>query len=113
MATYTVRSVLEWTSRSGKEEDHAYEERLTIWNTDSLDEAIELAEKEETEYINDSTSEKEGMISLGFYQGFWCFNNIELKEQGVEIFSLLRESDLAPNEYLNAFFETGTEHQQE
>jgi hypothetical protein len=59
MATYTVRSVLEWKNRKGREKKHVYEERLTIWNSDSLDEAIELAEKEETEYINDSTSENE------------------------------------------------------
>ena len=112
MATYTVRSVLEWKNRKGREKKHVYEERLTIWNSDSLDEAIELAEKEETEYINDSTSEKEGMISLGFYQGYSSFLNIKLIEQGVEVFSLLRESDLDADEYLDAFFDTGTEHEQ-
>ncbi len=83
-----------------------------MWNADSLDEALELAEKEELEYIGNSTSEKEGMVSLGFYQGYWLYTDLDLKEQGIEVFSLLRESDLKPDAYLDAFFDTGTEHQQ-
>lgn len=112
MATYTVRSVLEWTSRIGREKKHVYEERLTMWNASSLGEALELAEKEEKEYIGHSTSVKEGMMSLGLYQAYWSHVDIDLKIQGMEVFSLLRESDLKPDAYLDAFFDTGTEHQQ-
>jgi len=32
---------------------------------------------------------------------------------GAEVFSLLRESDLEPDAYLDAFFDTGTERQTE
>ena len=32
---------------------------------------------------------------------------------GAELFSLLRESDLEPKEYLDAFFDTGDERQGE
>ena len=32
---------------------------------------------------------------------------------GVEVFSLLRTSDLSPSNYLNAFFDTGGERQQD
>jgi hypothetical protein len=31
--------------------------------------------------------------------------------QGAEIFSLLRDSELEPDEYLDAFFDTGTERE--
>jgi len=32
-------------------------------------------------------------------------------DHGSEVFSLLRNSDLQPDEYLNAFFDTGSERQ--
>jgi hypothetical protein len=34
-----------------------------------------------------------------------------LSGSGVEVFSLIRDSDLPPKEYLDQFFDTGTEHQ--
>lgn len=112
MATYSVRSVLEWKGRKEIKKKHLYEERITIWNAESLDEAIALAEKEEAEYINCEASKKEEMEPLSFYQGYWAYQEIDLRSQGSEVFSLLRESDLEPEEYLDSFFDTGTEHQQ-
>jgi hypothetical protein len=40
------------------------------------------------------------------------FQDIDLKEQGTEVFSLLRVSDLGADKYLDRFFDTGFEHQQ-
>ncbi|MGJ8640590.1 MAG: hypothetical protein ACSHYA_14470 [Opitutaceae bacterium] len=112
MATYSVRSVLEWTGRNEIRKKHLYEERITVWNAESLDEAIALAEKEEAEYIHCESSKKEAMVSLSFYQAYWAYEEVDLRKQGLEIFSLLRESDLEPDDYLDAFFDTGTERQQ-
>jgi len=111
MTTFSVRSVLEWKGRKELKKKHLYEERITIWNANSLNEAIAFAEKEEKEYINSECSRKEMMEPLGFYQGFWSFDEVELTKQGSEIFSLLRESDLDPDAYLDTFFDTGMEHQ--
>ena len=37
--------------------------------------------------------------------------NESLQASGVEVFSLLRESGLAPSEYIDAFFDSGTERE--
>jgi hypothetical protein len=37
----------------------------------------------------------------------------ELEGNGIELFSLLRESDLEPSAYLDHFHDTGTERQTE
>ena len=73
----------------------------------ALDDAIELAEKEAAEYA------AEGEEFLGLSQGFWLFDDLALPQQGIEVFSLLRESDLEPKAYLDAFFDTGFERQAE
>jgi hypothetical protein len=44
-------------------------------------------------------------------QGFYLFDDIE--SSGKEIYSLLRESNLKPEKYLDRFFDTGFEHQRE
>ena len=60
----------------------------------------------------EESSKKENMSSLGFYQAFAGFKEVSLDLQGEEVFSLLRQSDLDPDDYLDQFFDTGDEHQQ-
>lgn len=105
MPTYTVRMVIQWVPRPDQEKKFLYEERITAWNTDSLDAAIDEAEKEASEYA------EEGSQVLDLFQGYWLFDEVNLIPQGTEVFSLLRESDLEPSDYLDSFFDTGTEHQ--
>ena len=109
---YSIRSVLEWKGRKQIQKKHLYEERITIWNADSLDEAIALSEKEIERYMSEESSKKEKMVSLGFCQAFAGFKEISLDLQGEEVFSLLRQSDSDPDDYLDQFFDTGDEHQQ-
>ena len=49
------------------------------------------------------------MEYLGFAQSYELIDPI--KANGIEIFSLLRESDLNPQEYIDAFFDTGNQRQ--
>lgn len=80
-----------------------FEERITIWEADSADGAIARAEKEVREYASTL-----GMRYLGLAQSY------ELPDpptDGVEVFSLVRESDLADEAYLDSFSDTGTERQ--
>lgn len=107
MATYSVRCIFRWAPRADQTKRHLYEERITVWAADTLDEAIELAEAEAAEYAS------EGEEFLRLSQGFWMFEDLVLPRQGIEVFSLLRESDLEPREYLDAFFDTGLERQAE
>jgi hypothetical protein len=100
---YTVRCVFRWTSWEGR----PFEERITLWRADSLDDAIELAEREARTY-----AEENGVERLSFSQAYQLSDGSEL-ENGAEVFSLLRDSELTPDDYIDTFFSTGTEHAQD
>ncbi len=102
MESYSVRCIFRWSPRSDQKLKYIYEERITLWLANSIDAAIEKAEKEAKEYIEDSEDEY-----LGLAQAFVLSDS--LVADGIEIFSLLRESNLEPKEYLDAFFDTGNE----
>ena len=82
----------------------AYEERITIWQADSAEEAIGRAEAEATEYAWDGTE------PLALYQSFEL---ADAPGDGVEVFSLIRRSELPPDEYLDSFFATGSEEEKQ
>jgi hypothetical protein len=98
---YTVRCVF----RSRSDHGFAYEERLTLWLADSIDQAIILAEGEAAEYARVVEDEY-----VGLAQAYWL---PEPPASGAEVFSLIRDSELASEEYLNRYFDTGREHQSE
>ncbi|WP_138761098.1 hypothetical protein [Modestobacter altitudinis] len=83
----------------------AYEERITIWWAGWFDEAIELAEAEAAEYAADI----EGVSDLGLVQAYVL---PEPPGQGVEVFSLIRDSGLTADDYIDQFFDTGGERRQ-
>lgn len=83
-----------------------YEERITLWRARSADDAIERAEAEALEYaaaIEESPSTYTGLAQ--------CFHLFDEPSDGAEVFSLIRDSELDPDAYLDRFFDTGTEHQ--
>lgn len=83
-----------------------YEERITLWQAASTAEAIERAEAEAAEYaeaVEDTEIEYTGLAQ--------CFHLFDEPADGAEIFSLMRDSSLAPEDYLDTFFDTGDEHQ--
>ena len=83
---FGVRCVFEHESDDA---EHSYEERVTLWQAGSFDEAIALAEAEATEYA--------GMLGrtrhLGLAQAYALADE---PGQGAEGFSLIRDSGLAP-----------------
>lgn len=105
MPTYTVRTVVRWAPRPEQRRKFIYEERITAWNAESMESAMDQAEKEAAEYAGEDGE------ALNLVQGYWLFDEIGLIPQGTEVFSLIRESDLEPADYLDAFFDTGEEHQ--
>jgi hypothetical protein len=101
---YSVRCVFRVTKDdAGADEDPTYEERVTLWKAESLDEAIAMAEGEAAEYTSGGLFEY-----LGIAQAFWLFDE---PGNGAEIFSLMRDSELGPNAYIDRFFDTGSERQ--
>jgi hypothetical protein len=82
-----------------------YEERITLWRTASADEAIEQAEEEAHDYES-----RIGVEYLGIAQSYRLADE---PGPGAEVFSLVRTSGLAPDPYLDTFYDTGTEYQQQ
>lgn len=80
-----------------------YEERITLWLAADFDEAVGLAEAEAIEY-----STVVGAKHLGIVQVYALADS---PGNGAEIFSLMRDSDLEPGAYIDAFFDTGRERQ--
>jgi hypothetical protein len=100
---YSVRCLFRWRGWEGR----PYEERITLWRACSLDHAMELAEGEAGEYANG-----EDIEYLGFSQAYALRVDSGIGA-GLEVFSLLRDSDLSPDDYIDNFFDTGREHEGE
>jgi hypothetical protein len=105
---FSVRCIFEIQPANHREgQARTYEERVTLWRTDTLDQAIALAEQEAHEYA--LTGDIHDRY-LGLAQAFHIADE---PGHGAEIFSLIRDSELTPTAYLDTFFDTGTEYQQE
>jgi hypothetical protein len=96
---YTVRCLY----GSPREKGFVYEERITLWCTDSFENAITLAEKEAATYAAANRVEYLDLAQVCLLPGH--------PTSGAEVFSLVRDSDLGSDDYLDSFFDTGTERQ--
>ena len=85
-----------------------YEERITLWQAGTAEEAIARAEAEAREHA--AVIEESPSTYLGLAQLFHLFGP---PADGAEVFSLMRTSDLHSSAYLDAFFDTGDERQQQ
>jgi hypothetical protein len=95
---FGVRCVFRWSRPS------TYEERITLWEADSLDDAIAQAESEARAYAERLNSE-----FLDIAQAYWI--GADRPQAGSEVFSLMRDSTLESDDYLDAFYDTGRERQ--
>lgn len=106
---YAVRCVFvasenkPWGPADLKPGEADYDERVTLWQADSADAAIALAEVEAEEHAEMLECEYTGLA-----QSYLCAAD---PGQGVEVFSLIRRSDLEPDANLDRFFDTGDEFQ--
>ena len=80
-----------------------------VERVDDLAEAVEWAETEAREYAATLTGPPGWPTEYtGLAQAYLLF---DAPGHGAEVFSLLRGSDLDPEEYLDRYFDTGTERQ--
>ncbi|GAA2742954.1 hypothetical protein GCM10009868_14930 [Terrabacter aerolatus] len=92
-----------WGPRDLEPGEIDFEERITLWRAESVDAAIAMAQDECERYVDDLGGEV-----LGLRQAY----ALAMKPgHGVEVFSLIRRSELLPGEYLDRHFDTGSEHQ--
>ncbi len=96
---FSVRCVFRFPDGPGG----TYEERITLWRAANFADATTLAEVEAVSYATGVGAEY-----LGLAQAYAMYDE---PVHGSEIFSLMRDSDLAPDSYLNTFFDTGDERQ--
>lgn len=101
---YSVRCLFAFKAEHGTR----YEERVTLWRASSFEGAIGRAEQEAGEY-----AEELGGHHIGLAQSFHLAVEDRSLENGDEVFSLIRESELAPDDYISRFFHTGTERQED
>jgi hypothetical protein len=99
---YAVRSLF----RSAGEPESAYEERVTLWLAGSAEEARSRSEAEADEY-----AEFAGAAHLTGFAQVYPLADAPPRD-GAEIFSLVRDSGLPPNAYVDRFFATGQERGQ-
>ena len=102
MNWYGVRCVFHHASLSAKNEGSLYEERITLWQADSFEEAIEKAEQEALQYAAETSSQ-----FLEFSNAYMIYD--EFIKEGSEVFSLMRGSHFPPSEYISTFYDTGRE----
>lgn len=102
MKWFSVRSV--YRSKGTLDGSELYEERVVLFRAEDFDDAIAKAEADAAEYVDGLDSEV-----LPLFQAHWLFDD---PADGVEVFSLMRVSDLKPGDYLDHFFDTGEERQQ-
>jgi hypothetical protein len=86
--------------------ENSYEERITLWQAASSDEAMARAEAEAVEYADFAGATH--LADLG--QAYHLAD--APPRDGAEVFSLIRDSALPPTAYIERFFDTGTERSQ-
>ncbi len=99
----------------------SYEERITIWDADDFEAALEWARDEAQDYAKANLYEG---VLLPFFQVFRLFEDPVYRAgdsptdlggeafsaaHGAEVFSLVRESDLDPAAYIESYYDTGGE----
>lgn len=102
--TYSVRCLYLWADDESTSDAHVYEERITIWNAQTAEEALEYAEVDARKY-----AKQNDVKYLSFAQIYVMSD--EMEASGQEVFSLLRESKLDSAAYITAFFDCGTERE--
>jgi hypothetical protein len=97
---YGVRCIIRWQTV-----EPSYEESITVWHAASFEDAIAKAEPAAREYAELCDGEY-----LELAQAYFIGDDEQITE-GTEVFSLIRNSDLEPDDYLTTFFDTGDERQ--
>ncbi|MFC9295109.1 hypothetical protein ACFTWH_18655 [Streptomyces sp. NPDC057011] len=101
-AWYGARTFYRWLTW----EDRPYEERVVLFRARSLDEAVELAERESAEYAGEGDLEVLDMV-----QAYRISDGDEEVGSGTEVFSRLHALDLPANAFLDRY-DSGPAHTQ-
>ena len=98
---YAARSIFLHNGLRAAADGPVYEERIVLIRAGSFEEATRKAEEEAKAY------EKPGIEYLDYVMLYHLFE--ESVGDGAEVFSLMRSSDLGPEDYIDRFFDDGGE----
>ncbi|MEV4412033.1 hypothetical protein [Catellatospora sp. NPDC049609] len=101
-AWYGARTFYRWVTW----ENRPFEERVVLLRASSLDEAIELAERESAEYAREHDFEVLDMV-----QAYRISDGDEEVGAGTEVFSVLHALDLSADAFLDRY-DSGPAHTQ-
>lgn len=104
MDSFSVRCIFHWDSLPDRQAAHVYEERISLWRAEDIHAAIKLAEQDANRYATESGAE-----FLNLSQAYELPEPLDA--HGIEVYSLLRDSEMEPSVYLDTFFDTGSERQ--
>ncbi len=100
---YGVRCYFRHEDSADRHGPALYEERIILVHASSFDEAIAKAESEAKTYASD-------LGSVAYLNAADAFHiAAETIQDGTEVYSLLRESDMGAQDYIKTFFQTGSE----
>ncbi len=103
---YSVKCVFKHENLSQKEGEVLYEERVVVLKAESLDEAIRLGEAEAASY----SGSNEGASYTGFISAYHLF--VRKLDNGAEVYSLMRQSSLNTDAFLDRYYDDGSERTQ-
>lgn len=93
---YAVKCVFSHPTRVKEEGATLFEERITLWRANSCEEAFEKAKHEAELYAHE-----EGCVLIKATDAFHLFDGTI--DEGAEVWSTMRESNLKPEYYLKTF----------
>lgn len=99
---YGAKTVYSVNYKKRKNVMNLYEERVVLVKATSFDEALLEAEKEANYYADEND-----MKYLEYVNVFKLYD--ETIKDKTEVFSLMRDSKLAPDKYIDKYFDTGKE----
>ncbi|WP_203831759.1 DUF4288 domain-containing protein, partial [Catellatospora citrea] len=105
-AWYSARTFYRWQTW----ENRPFEERVVLFRATSLDEAIELAERESAEYAREGEHEVLDMVQAYRISDMFSDGDEEMGA-GTEVFSKLHALDLPANAFLDRY-DSGPAHTQ-
>ena len=109
LSWFGVRCVFEWKGQTGVRK-RLYEERVLLWRAVDFDDAITKAEVEAVEYVAGREAADPGPSRYLAFAQAYQLSEWDEPGNGIEVFSMLRGSDLEPGKYLTRFFDTGDEN---
>lgn len=106
MSWYSAKCVFRHNAPVGSSNKFAYEERIIVLRAGDLHKAIKRAEEEAHEY----SARLEGVEFTGFVAAY-DIGEDEIDDLS-EVYSVLRDSDLEANPFLDRYYDDGSERTQ-